>query len=194
MPGPAAAIAAFDYEAPEHVEHWATLTIARDAIRQEMGRCAKSIIKIGLHLIQAKDECGHGLFLKWLAAEFGWDRTTAWRFMSVGDRFGDQGNVARVQHLEPTTLYLLAGPKTPETVREEVLSRFDAGEKLQVQEVRSLIKEAKEQPYRREKLQKSPEMEDKPEIVAVYEAYARLSSIGRRYVKDVVTPIFFKGE
>jgi hypothetical protein len=62
----------FDYMAPEHRDYYTCLTHARDIIRNEMGKCAKSIITIGLNLIDAKNECGHGLFLKWLAAEFGW--------------------------------------------------------------------------------------------------------------------------
>jgi hypothetical protein len=52
---------------------------------------------------------------------------TARNFMHVAQRFGDATNTQRIAHLEPTTLYLLAAPKTPDGVREEVLSRFDAG-------------------------------------------------------------------
>jgi hypothetical protein len=129
-----------------------------------------------------------------VGAEFGWSDRTARRFIQVADVFSDEPNRTRVSNLESTTLYLLSAPSTPETVREDVLSRFDAGEKLPAEEVKALIKEAKGRPYRREKLQKSPEMDDRPDILAVYEAFARLGSPGRRYVKDVVIRIFFKGE
>jgi hypothetical protein len=113
---------AFDYEAPEYVEHYATLINARDAIRKEMGRCAKSILTIGWNLLHAKKECGHGLFLKWITAEFAWSADTTERFMRVARVFDNEANSARVRNLEPTTLYLLSAKSTPEQVREKVLT------------------------------------------------------------------------
>jgi hypothetical protein len=182
-------VAAFDYQAPEHIEHYTTLTLARDAIRKEMGRCAKSIIKIGLHLIDVKEECGHGLFLKWLAAEFGWSADTAQNFMRVAKVFS---NAERVRFLEPTTLYLLAKPSTPEQVREEVLSSFDAGKKLQAEEVKALIKKAKGGPSKHKPPEpprpvlKKPEEEDDHELkdwVATFESWSRdRQQIGLNFV------------
>jgi hypothetical protein len=133
----------FNYDASEHIEHYSRLTSARDVIRKEMGTCAKSIVVIGWHLEEVRKECGRGLFLKWLAAEFGWSQATAYRFMQVGRVFDSKESLSRVISLEPTTLYLLAAPSTPEPVRKEVLTRVDAGEKIPIEEIKSILRQSK---------------------------------------------------
>jgi hypothetical protein len=137
---------AFDYQAPEHIEHYNILTHARDAIRKETERCTKSIITIGWNLQHVKKECGHGLFLKWLDAEFGWSHRTAQRFMRAGAVLDTKENATRVSHLEPTAIHLLSAPSTPEQVREEVLTRFDVGEKISTEEIKSVIQQSKGAP------------------------------------------------
>jgi AMMECR1 domain-containing protein len=42
-----------------------------------------SIVETGRDLIAMKEKLGHGNFLPWTAAEFGWSRQTAHRFMNV---------------------------------------------------------------------------------------------------------------
>jgi hypothetical protein len=141
--GPPVPSDAFDYEAPEHVEHQATLTLARDAIRKEMERCAKSIVTIGWNLQRAKDECGHGIFLKWLDAEFGWSHRTAQRFMRAAEVFDTKENATRVSQMEPTAIYLLSAPSTPKQAREQVLTRLDAGERIPVEEIKDILRQCK---------------------------------------------------
>ena len=46
--------------------------------------------------------------------------------MHVAQRFGDATNTQRIAHLEPTTLYLLAAPKTPDGVRGRGGDRTEA--------------------------------------------------------------------
>jgi Protein of unknown function (DUF3102) len=118
------------------------LTNARDSIRKEMKICARSIVTIGFHLIEVKEECGHGLFLKWLDAEFGWSDRTARRYMQAATVFGDEANWTRVSNLEVTAIHLLAAPSTPEQVREEVLARCDAGEKVPIEEIKDIVRQS----------------------------------------------------
>jgi hypothetical protein len=61
-----------------------TMVILRGHARviQRLGRRAiRDIIEIGRRLTDAKDRVGHGKFLTWLAAEFGWSERTAENFM-----------------------------------------------------------------------------------------------------------------
>lgn len=187
-------VSGFDYDAAEHFKYHNVLINARDAIRDEVGNCARSIVEIGHQLIGVRGECGRGLYLKWIAGEFGWSYRTAYNFKSVAERFGHQEDLKRISNLEPTTLYLLAAKSTPETVREEVLRRLDTGEKISAKEIRAMIREANGQQEKREKMKKSIEMERKPRIISVHEALSRLSSEERWYVKDVVIPAYMNGE
>jgi hypothetical protein len=56
-------------------------------IRDLVGVARGCIIEIGRELIKAKAEVGHGKWLPWLDAEFGWSQPTASRFMQVAEAF-----------------------------------------------------------------------------------------------------------
>jgi hypothetical protein len=59
----------------------------------------------------AKRRVGHGKFLCWLGAEFGWSDKTAERFMSVDALAGKIDNLSDLE-LPISALYLLAAPCT----------------------------------------------------------------------------------
>ena len=101
----------------------------------------KEIIGIGADLIDVKSRLGHGRFSSWLATEFDWDERTARRFMSVAEAFRDKSAI--VSDLLPTTLYALAAPSTPETVRQEVVRLREKGEHIADHIVRSMISAGK---------------------------------------------------
>jgi Protein of unknown function (DUF3102) len=54
-----------------------------DAIRTLSKRAISSIIEIGHHLTAAKATVGHGKWLRWLEAEFGWTDDTALNYMRL---------------------------------------------------------------------------------------------------------------
>jgi hypothetical protein len=101
----------------------------RDAtvrIKLRMSRTAADIIEIGRDLILVKDKLEHGQFLRWIEAEFGMHEQSARRFMHVAQRFGGKSNT--VLDLQPSVLYALAAPSTPDEVVEEVGERVANGE------------------------------------------------------------------
>lgn len=117
----------------------------RDAavrIRMRMSRTAEDIVEIGRDLIRVKDLLGHGNFLPWIETEFGMSADTAGRFMQVAKNLS--GRIPHGAEFEPTVLYALAAPSTPEPVRQEVLRRANAGEKVTSSDVLDLKRQVKE--------------------------------------------------
>ena len=78
------------------------------------------IIEMGQHLIEVKAAIGHGNFLPWLEAEFGWSDRTAARLIRVAEKFDKLSNLDSVS---PSALYILAAPSTPDDVRAGELHR-----------------------------------------------------------------------
>lgn len=116
---------------------------ARDVagrIRSRAQRQIEAIIETGRDLLSIKDDLGHGNFGPWLQAEFGMTERTARRYMSAAGEFGDKTDM--VSDLPPSVVYELA--TSPEPVRETVVKRLEAGEKVGPVEVRDLVKQAKE--------------------------------------------------
>jgi hypothetical protein len=103
---------------------------------------AQGIVQIGVYLLEAKERLGHGKFLAWIKASFGWKRVTAWNFMNVAEQF----KCSTVEHLniDFRALYLIAAPSTPEPVRKAVIERATTGEHVSHEEVKALRKEYEE--------------------------------------------------
>ena len=73
-------------------------------------RTSESIIEMGNQLISVKAKIGHGNFLPWIDAEFGWTRQTARNFIRVADQFS---NVQSLDIYQPSALYALAASNLP---------------------------------------------------------------------------------
>ena len=58
-----------------------------EQIRMLGRRVAADIVEIGRLLSECKGKLPHGLWRRWLKAEFGWSERTAQNFMSVAERF-----------------------------------------------------------------------------------------------------------
>ena len=97
-------------------------------IRALMKRTGQDIIDLGQRLILVKEKLGHGQFRVWLAAEFDWTARTATRFMNVADNF--KSDKLSGLNFDPSALYELAAPSTPETARLEAIARAHAGEPI----------------------------------------------------------------
>lgn len=108
---------------------------AMESSLQDLGNCikiglkgaTKAIMTIGQYLTEAKAILGHGNFLPWIEAEFQMSHDTAKNFMNVWERFGQNPKISEFQ---PSALYLLASPSTPDEAREEALDRAEKGEKI----------------------------------------------------------------
>jgi Protein of unknown function (DUF3102) len=120
----------------------ATARAAAGRIRDRHKRQIAGIIETGHDLLEMKELLGHGQFRKWLHAEFAWAERTARNYMSAAQQFADKS--AFIADLPPTEVYLLAAPSTPSSVRDAVVSRLEAGDRVESGEVRALVRDAKE--------------------------------------------------
>lgn len=126
--------AQFNYAALP-AEKAASARAAAERIKVRMTRAAQDIIEVGRDLADQKRALGHGNFLPWIESEFAMSEWTARNFMNVHEKFGKSGIIP---DLNPTALYALAAPSTPEPVRTEVLERAANGEKVTAKEIEAL--------------------------------------------------------
>lgn len=108
-------------------------------------RTGEGIIEMGQHLIAVKDKMP-GEFEEWLKVEFGWGRSTAYKFMQVYDAFG-----GRVQNLDiaPSAIYALASGNVPEGMREAFVEVAEAGRPVRHKDVQEAIAAHREEEQRR---------------------------------------------
>jgi hypothetical protein len=112
-------------------------------IRRLGKRVVADVIEIGDRLTQCKKLAGHGKWLPWLEREFGWTEMTATRFINVYD-MSKSNNLLDLE-LPISGLYLLAAPSTPESARDEIIERAQAGETIPVAEVKRVVKATKDE-------------------------------------------------
>jgi hypothetical protein len=106
---------------------------------QRLGRrVIGDVVEIGRRLTDAKRRLGHGKFLVWLAAEFGWSERTVENFMRVYDLQGKFANFADL-HVPLSALYLLAAPSVPDQALFAVAARAGNGAGLSLDEVKEII-------------------------------------------------------
>jgi len=125
----------FDYSAlpPDVAEE------ARATAHHVRERTRAAIIETGRDLRRIKARLRHGLFLKWIDAEFGMTPRTAQNYMAAA-ALVEKNEI--VSHLPPTSVVQLAAPSTPKSAHKEVVRRLEAGEPLTPPVVRSIIKDA----------------------------------------------------
>jgi hypothetical protein len=126
----------FDYKALKP-EPAAELQKAARKIRNE---ASKTVMMVGEILIEVKDLVKHGEFRAWVSAELGFSPRTAERYMSAA-KFAAECDI--VSHLTSTSIYLLASPSTPQSVRDDVAARLFSNEKVTAKDVRSMIEDVK---------------------------------------------------
>ena len=102
---------------------------------------SESIVEIGKELIEVKDRLAHKQFTPWIEAEFGWEITTAQRFMRVASVFGDKQQIAVFGQ---SALYLLASPSTPDEAVQEAVERAGQGEKITHAVAKEIVQKHKE--------------------------------------------------
>lgn len=123
----------FDYEQIVDEESRNALMGAALAIKPLLRRAAGDIVKIGLHLMEVKNEQIPGGFMAWVDAEFEMNYRTAKRFMEVAERLGDR--IDNLSTLPISALYMLARPSTPDEAIERVESVVAGGDSLTVEDV-----------------------------------------------------------
>ena len=110
-------------------------------VRDLVGVARTCIIEIGRELIAAKAEIGHGNWLDWIEAEFGWGHATASNYMNVASKFPTLRNMDGLT-IEATALYALAAPEVPPEARDHAIELAEQGEHVTKAEADRLIAEA----------------------------------------------------
>lgn len=107
-------------------------------IREEKENVGKSFWEIGRRLNHVKEnDLAHGQFLEWLKA-IDIERTLAHRMMKVAKELP---NVATLQHLGDTALYLLA--TLPEEEKQEQIEKIEQGDTPTVRELQEVRRKLK---------------------------------------------------
>ena len=138
-----------------------------EAIRS-LGKLAiTNIIEIGRRLTEAKRLLVHGKWAGWLADEFGWSAGTALNFMRVYELAEDykSKNFSDLR-IAPSALYALSKRNTPPEVRDEIIERAEAGEKIGINTVQEALQatlaETGDDASTTDDVQETPPAADKP--------------------------------
>ena len=93
---------------------------------------------IGRNLSEIRNLLKPRCFKVWLESEFRWSRPTAYNYINVYKAF-PSGLTIRHLPIDPTALYRLAAPSTPESARLEALERANFGERITLKAAKSII-------------------------------------------------------
>ena len=107
-------------------------------IRRLGKRVVGDVVEIGRRLTECKEIVGHGRWLGWLNAEFGWSDRTALNFMRVYAMATKSENFSDL-NLPVSALYLLAAPSTPGTAQTAIFDRAKAGDVIKIADVKKAI-------------------------------------------------------
>ncbi|WP_019500927.1 DUF3102 domain-containing protein [Pseudanabaena sp. PCC 6802] len=88
-------------------------------IRNTVKRIPYAIASVGAMLLEVKERVEHGKFLAWMKRELDWDERMAQRFMQVARRLNPT-TLSDLQ-IQPSALYLLTAPSTPDEVLENAI-------------------------------------------------------------------------
>jgi hypothetical protein len=98
---------------------------AAQRIQAHMLGTKVSILEIGSDLSAIKGKLEHGLFGKWVAAEFNMSERTAQRYMAVAERFEGKQHILKV--LPVRVIYALAASSTPAGFTDMKLMEIENG-------------------------------------------------------------------
>lgn len=154
---------------------------AAERIRSHGLKAAGAYLDIGRELLAIKDQLGHGHFGAWLRAEFQMSERMAQRNMSAATLFENKSDI--VSFLPATTVYALAAPSTPAPVREAVVARLEAGERINPSVVARIIQEGRKE--EREKERRTPEERAKEKKAALRQKQRNLRSSIASFQSDL---------
>lgn len=84
-------------------------------------RSSEDIIKIGKYLTEVKQELPHGMFGKWISAEFQMSHGSAGHFMNIANRLESKFLPGKNLDFGMSVLRELASPSTPEEIIDQVI-------------------------------------------------------------------------
>lgn len=143
---PAVAVqAAFDYGQIDEGIRDEVKAAARSIHQLERG-IVTGMIAIGKRLIEVKGMLEHGQFTAWVEGEFGLAERTAQNWMNMARTYSDPEKAKKFSVFNPSVMYLLAAPSTPDEARAEVEQAAAAGHKVTVEFAKEAIRKAKPEP------------------------------------------------
>jgi hypothetical protein len=104
--------------------------------------CVSSTVQTGKALLEAKRYLSHGEFLAWVELEVGIGARAAQLYMRAAQWVSKKHE--NVSHLSPSMLYILSASSTPEALRQEILDRLEAGERVKVAAVKTRLRRLRE--------------------------------------------------
>lgn len=135
-----------------------TLDQRADKIRRLQADVQRGMIEIGLELIAAKAEIGHGKWTAWLETEFDWTDRTARYFMAVAERFGNRNTYS---DLKPSTLKaMLTLPEGDE--QAFIDAQAEAGKPVAEQSAREIQRNVKE--WNEQRKPKNPPVKEQTHV------------------------------
>jgi hypothetical protein len=111
-----------------------------EEIKERLKRSAQDIWEIGQKLSEVRSQLAYGHFDKWLKAEFGWSRRTAYNFIKVYEAFPERATVAQV-NIAASALYQLSSPSTSKEVRAKFIKKAQDGRKVTRTDIREALKQ-----------------------------------------------------
>jgi hypothetical protein len=108
-----------------------TMGLLRDLgrrIRERDREATLAVLQIGADLKVARERCPHGQWEAWVRGEAGYSPQTAHRLIQVADRF--KSLTVRDLQIQPSALYALAAPSTPDEAVAEAIERAEHGEPI----------------------------------------------------------------
>ena len=149
-----------------------------EQIKVLVGDMRNNTIEIGKQLSEVQEilaKKGSGTFLSWLSEEFGWAKSTAYRFMDVYKRFGVLPNLGRMK-IDQSALYKLAAESTPDKARDKAVEMANAGEKITMKVAEELIEDAKPKPAKKQASKSAAKPPPEPEAEPQQQSAPKTSS------------------
>ncbi|MBF0395753.1 MAG: hypothetical protein HQK78_03200 [Desulfobacterales bacterium] len=137
---------------------------------------AKAVLKMTTEgLIRLSQIChnyhtdfGYQEYIRWVKEDLGLSERQGNTFLNVYDKFGSTAIIA-VKDIQPTILYLLSAPSTPDEACEKIIEKANNGEKITVasakEDIENVKKELREQ-HRKELEEKDAELRNKNRIIS----------------------------
>lgn len=107
-------------------------------IKENLRETISIIWSVGRNLSEIRNVLKPRCFKVWLESEFRWSRPTAYNYINVYKAF-PSGLTIRHLPIDPTALYRLAAPSTPESARLEAVERANFGERITLKAAKSII-------------------------------------------------------
>ena len=112
-------------------------------IRDYQRTSTAEMLEVGKLLNEVKVALPHGAFGRWLESEVGWTQRTAQNYMRAAEVFA--GKSETVSHLPPNTLYKLAAPSIPESVRETAIASIEDPARPPVADIHEMVERARQE-------------------------------------------------